>query len=481
MSLSDFLKGISLFSALTDEELKKFQERLETVAYVRDAFICKEGEKADSMFIIKSGIVQIYCDDGKGGRNVLTHLKLGDHFGEMSLLTEEPRTATAVALAETEVIKIKKDDFYAVLKSSSDVALNIIRTLCERLAKANIGAAKQKNYNVYAVLGPDTSSGKSFFARNLALAMQNILEKPVLLYDPNVRDDRVCKFLGIDKYSRIIDELVEREKIQDINKYLVKAPCGLTTILPQENGFTDLRLKEFHTFSLMKTVLDYFEYIVVDSSSMFTKVTKEIVQSCDKIVYLISSKNVSIGGLIDHFEETRRNWKVDPSKVVYGVNHILADPTKESLISDRDREYIKFEIPFEKSLAGNREPDKQLLIQKDPSHQISKIICQLAENLLFDQRISIALPTFEGDPTKSGLAKRWTESGLQELAACLRNIELKGPLSKEGQSIYQLEGRAAKWTLNKQVPVIVDFANRFKKEFELGKITLTINDHISVI
>ncbi|HQB83140.1 MAG TPA: cyclic nucleotide-binding domain-containing protein, partial [Candidatus Rifleibacterium sp.] len=109
MVQTDFLKAVSLFSELSDEELRNVSKQAEVVNFVRDAFICKEGQQADSMFIIKSGIVQIFCDDGKGGRKVLTHLKLGEYFGEMALLTEEPRTASAVALAETEVIRINKD------------------------------------------------------------------------------------------------------------------------------------------------------------------------------------------------------------------------------------------------------------------------------------------------------------------------------------------------------------------------------------
>ncbi|MEW6712480.1 MAG: cyclic nucleotide-binding domain-containing protein, partial [Candidatus Riflebacteria bacterium] len=102
MAQSDFLKGVSLFSDLNDEELKNVSQQIDEIEFVRDAFICKEGQQADSMFIIKSGIVQIFCDDGKGGRKILTHLKLGEYFGEMALLTDEPRNASAIALAETE-------------------------------------------------------------------------------------------------------------------------------------------------------------------------------------------------------------------------------------------------------------------------------------------------------------------------------------------------------------------------------------------
>jgi len=481
MNQTEFLKGISLFSGLSDEVLSRINEKTESIQFVRDALICKEGQKADSMFVIKSGIVQIFCDDGKGGRKILTHLKLGEYFGEMALLTEEPRTASACALAETDVIKIKKDDFQTLLKTAPEISLNIIKTLCDRLSKANVGTSTEKSFNVFAVMGPDTSSGKSLFARNLAYAMHKILGKDILLYDPNLRDDRVAKNLGIDQHSKIIDELVDKERILDIKKYVVRAPCGLLTILPQENGFTDLRLKEFHTFSIMKTVMETFEFIVVDSSSMFTKVTKEIVQSCDKIIYLISSKNISIGGLIDHFEETRRTWKVDPNKVVYGVNHITDDPDKESIIQEKDKNFIRFELPYDKKMSGNREPDKNVIIQRDPDHRISKLVNKQAEEVLFDQKFGILLPAFEPNSPKGELSKRWAESGCQELANTLRSVEIKGPVDRNGVSYYIIEGRAAKWTLNNQVVAVIDFANKFKQEFGLAKISFTLNDHESII
>jgi Mrp family chromosome partitioning ATPase len=399
----------------------------------------------------------------------------------MSLLTDEPRNASAVALAETECIKIHKDSFRELLETNPAVCLSIIKTLCIRLSKTNLGAPQTKKYNVYAVLGPDTSSGKSLFARNLALAMQTKLGKEVLLYDPNLRDDRVVRQLGISERSRIIDELVDREKISDIKKFVVKAPCGLLTVLPQENGLTDIRLKEFHTFSLMQTIMENYEYIVVDSSSMFTKVTKEIVQSCDKIVYLISSKNVSISGLIDHFDETRRGWKVKPEKIIFGVNHMTDDPTQESLITDKDRERINFEIPFCKELEKNRGGESQLLIQTQPDHPIARISQNQAESILFDQSIGLFLPTFDDIPAKSDLAKRWIESGVKEFSETLNKVEAKGPVTRNEQACQLLIGFSSKWELNNDVVKVVDFANRFKKEFDIDKVILSLNGQESIV
>ncbi|HNW33706.1 MAG TPA: cyclic nucleotide-binding domain-containing protein [Candidatus Ozemobacteraceae bacterium] len=475
MNQTEFLKGVSLFSGLTDEELKCLNERTELIKFPRDAFICKEGQKADSMFIIRSGIVQIFCDDGHGGRKVLTHLKLSEYFGEMALLTDEPRTASAIALAETEVISLKKDALASILEKAPKVSIAIIRTLCDRLARSNLGSVVSKTGSVFAVMGPDTSSGKSLFARNLALAMQQNLGKEVLLFDPNLRDDRVVRQLGIEQRSHIIDELVDRERITDLKKYIVKTPCGLLTLLPQENGLTDLRLKEFHTFALLKTVLESFEFVVVDSSSTFTKVTKELVQSCSKIVYLISSRNVSVRGLVDHFEEMRRGWKVDPERIVYGVNHLSDDPKQESLISEADRQFLKFEIPFDKTLQGRREPDRETLLQRAPAHPISAISQQQADAILYDQVLSLSLPAFEKDPARRELARRWAETGAKELEKSLRHVELKSVVNTQGTACHLVIGRTAKWLLNQQMIAAIDFAGKYKQEFGIEKVIFTLN------
>ncbi len=481
MVQTDFLKAVSLFSELSEEELRNVSQQAEVVNFVRDAFICKEGQQADSMFIIKSGIVQIFCDDGKGGRKILTHLKLGEYFGEMALLTEEPRTASAIALAETEVIRLKKDSFHNLLKTSPGVSLSIIRTLCNRLSKTNIGSAQTKMHNVYAVLGPDTASGKSLFARNLAMSMQKELGCDVLLYDPNLRDDRIARSLGVEEHSRIIDELIDREKITDLKKYVVKTKCGLLTLLPQENGLTDVRLKEFHTFSLLQSVMEHYEYIVVDSSSMFTKVTKEIVQNCDKIVYLISSKNVSVAGLMDHFDETRRGWKVVPEKIIFGVNHMTDDKTQESLITERDLERISFEIPFSKELKGKREPETELLVQKDSAHPLSRVCDLQTMKILFDQSIGLFLPTFDDEPARADLANRWLQSGVSEFSQSLKKVEVQGPVTRQGRLYHILTGHTSKWHLNDQVVKIVDFSNRFKKEFDVSSLILSLNNQESII
>jgi hypothetical protein len=184
---------------------------------------------------------------------------------------------------------------------------------------------------------------------------------------------------------------------------------------------------------------------------------------------------------MDHFDETRRGWKVAPEKIVFGVNHTTNDPSQESLITDKDRERISFEIPFCKELQGKRDPEQQLLVQTSPDHPLTRVCAEQSVDILFDQSIGLFLPTFEDQPAKAELAARWIESGVNELSQVLRKVTVKGPITRNDTLCKQLCGNSSKWDLNNQVVKIVDFSNRFKKEFEIDKLILSLNNQESVI
>jgi hypothetical protein len=184
---------------------------------------------------------------------------------------------------------------------------------------------------------------------------------------------------------------------------------------------------------------------------------------------------------MDHFDETRRGWKVKPEKIIFGVNHMTDDPTEESIITEKDRERISFEIPFCNELKGRREPDEQLLIQRQPEHPIADICREQAAEILFDQTIGLFLPTFDDDPARAELARRWIESGINEFSKSLHKVEAKGPVTRNGVVCHLLTGQSSKWELNNNVVKIVDFSNRFKKEFSVDKIILSLNNQESIV
>jgi hypothetical protein len=144
---------------------------------------------------------------------------------------------------------------------------------------------------------------------------------------------------------------------------------------------------------------------------------------------------------------------------------------------------LEFEIPYIPEFKGVRDPQPRglLTVQTHPAHILSKVCDQVSKDLLYDQKISLMLPTFAGDVARSNIAERWFESALQEFSIGIKDVELSESFLKNEIPFKKISGRTTKWGLNDQVVKVIDFANRFKKEFDLKNVYLALNDEESTI
>jgi pSer/pThr/pTyr-binding forkhead associated (FHA) protein len=94
--------------------------------------VFSEGEIGTEMFIIQSGTIELLKEIG-GETRVLATLEKGDFFGEMSVLEDLPRTASARAKTEVELVRINGATFDAMLKSNTEIAIRMMRKLSRRL------------------------------------------------------------------------------------------------------------------------------------------------------------------------------------------------------------------------------------------------------------------------------------------------------------------------------------------------------------
>lgn len=99
-----------------------------TIVYPDGGEIFAKGEPGCRAFIVRRGTVEI-----RDGAHVFERLKEGEIFGEMALIDEEPRTATAVAVGRVEVVPIERGVFDALIRDDLDFALAIMRVMARRL------------------------------------------------------------------------------------------------------------------------------------------------------------------------------------------------------------------------------------------------------------------------------------------------------------------------------------------------------------
>jgi CRP/FNR family cyclic AMP-dependent transcriptional regulator len=113
------------FSLLTVHDIETRKIRAGDVIF-------REGDKADELFVIKSGSVRIQV-----GNRTMADLAADNIFGEMALIDNEPRSATAVAITDVELVPISEKRFLFLVSQTPYFALKVMRTLAQRLRATN--------------------------------------------------------------------------------------------------------------------------------------------------------------------------------------------------------------------------------------------------------------------------------------------------------------------------------------------------------
>ena len=126
------LKRVRILEPLTEQERAEVAERLTVAPFRRGEIITRQGSEAHHLYMITKGEVEVRIGGDNGhGRRVAT-LRTGDVFGEMALLTGEPRTATVKALTDVVCYRLTKEGFQDVLQRRPEIADSISHLLAAR-------------------------------------------------------------------------------------------------------------------------------------------------------------------------------------------------------------------------------------------------------------------------------------------------------------------------------------------------------------
>ena len=125
-----FLKSAPVFARVSGEDLAPLARVAEVETYSKGSTVFTEGELGEALYVIVRGSVSISHDGER-----IAALGPGEAFGEMAVLDTEPRSATATAEEECEVLRIGSEEFYEILHEEVEIAEGVIRVLCDRLRK----------------------------------------------------------------------------------------------------------------------------------------------------------------------------------------------------------------------------------------------------------------------------------------------------------------------------------------------------------
>ena len=132
-----FLASIKMFELLNEGDRIALAAVVDELTLPEGHTLFQAGDPGDSLFIVRSGEIELFIKDTAGQRIVLTTTQQGDMFGELAMLDTGPRTATALALTESEVLVLDRDDLVLLFQRQPEAALHMLASLSGLTRKAD--------------------------------------------------------------------------------------------------------------------------------------------------------------------------------------------------------------------------------------------------------------------------------------------------------------------------------------------------------
>lgn len=131
------LRSFSVFRPLADDKLESVGRVAMMRRVSRSSAVVHAGDRTDFVYFIITGTAKVLVSDEEGREVILSMLGPGDMFGEMSVLDENPRSATVLAVTPVTLVAISKTDFRRLLAENFELSLQIMRSLVGRLREAD--------------------------------------------------------------------------------------------------------------------------------------------------------------------------------------------------------------------------------------------------------------------------------------------------------------------------------------------------------
>lgn len=145
------LREVPLFSEMDENEVAGIRDIMEVMKFKAGQVIIREGETGDLFYVITEGQVEVIIRDAAGSDVILHEAGPGDFFGELSMLTNEPRSARIRAVEDVTTLVLERDEFFNFLRSHTHAAIDVLVELGGRLRENDAILRRMASRNVNEV------------------------------------------------------------------------------------------------------------------------------------------------------------------------------------------------------------------------------------------------------------------------------------------------------------------------------------------
>jgi CRP/FNR family transcriptional regulator, cyclic AMP receptor protein len=131
------LAEVELFEHLNDDDRASLAEAVDLRVLAAGDTLFKAGEPGEALYVVRSGEIELFIKDTAGQRIALAIAGAGEMFGELALLDRGPRTATAIAMSDSELLELDRDDLLLLFQRSPAAALRLLAAMGRMTRKAD--------------------------------------------------------------------------------------------------------------------------------------------------------------------------------------------------------------------------------------------------------------------------------------------------------------------------------------------------------
>ena len=204
LSNLELIRRVPLFSMLTPAQAETVSEAVVKRRFKRGEKIVEQGKKSNALYIVLTGRARVMATDDRGREVILATMQSGDYIGEMSLIDNEPHSATVRAEVQTDVLTLGRGEFARCLPENSSMAYAVMKGLVQRLRHADRKIESLALMDVYGRV-----------ARALLEFAAPEANGQLLVRDKISRQD-IAKMVGASRemVSRVMKDLEERGFIE---------------------------------------------------------------------------------------------------------------------------------------------------------------------------------------------------------------------------------------------------------------------------
>jgi CRP/FNR family cyclic AMP-dependent transcriptional regulator len=204
LSNLELIRRVPLFSTLTQHQAESVSDAVVKRRFKRGEVIVEQGKKSDFLAIVLTGRARVVTTDSRGREVILATMNPGDYVGEMSLIDNQPHSASVRAEIQTDVLILGRAEFARCLPENTSMAYAVMRGLVQRLRQADRKIESLALLDVYGRV-----------ARALLESAREDPDGRLVIRDRVSRQD-VAKMIGASRemVSRVMKDLEDRGFIE---------------------------------------------------------------------------------------------------------------------------------------------------------------------------------------------------------------------------------------------------------------------------